>query len=300
MKNITVIQPMGVAEAELAELRKLGNVTYYNTVCKDDDDWLERVKDADIVMTNITGIKDAWPQAKDMFITLTFVGFGFINIDVLKKNNVLVANSPGCNQVAVTEWIVAMLLNYARYLPQSIKMTEQDPKLPAGASLFGKSACIIGKGSIGIRTGRVLEVLGMKVDYYTRNDNLAAKVKDADYIIDCLSLNPTTQQFYNEDFFAKTKDGVVFMSISPNETQDLAAIKQLLTTGKIKHFITDNASTLLYDTSDQTYQRLIADPNVTITPHMAAYADNTADTANKMCVKNIKAYLAGKPTNLVY
>lgn len=257
MKNIVIIQPMGVAETELTEFRKLGNVTYYDTVCRDAVDWLERVKGADIVMTNVTGLKDAWPEAHDMFMSLTFVGFGFMDIDVLRKNNVLVANSPGCNQVAVTEWVTAMLLNHMRYLPASIKMSESDPKLPTGRSLFGKSACIVGKGNIGSRVGAVLEALCMEVGYYTRHDDLAAKVKDADILIDCLSLNPTTRQFYNDDFFSKAKDGVIFVSVSPNETQDLDAIEQHLTTGKIHHFITDNASALLYDTSDSTYNGFV-------------------------------------------
>jgi phosphoglycerate dehydrogenase-like enzyme len=299
MKNIVIIQPMGVAESELAELHKLGRVTYYDTVCKDGEDWLNRTKDADIVMSNVTGLKEAWPEAKDMFITLTFVGFGFMDIGTLRKNNVIVANSPGCNQIAVTEWLVAMLLNHVRYLPQSIKMVEADKKLPVGESLHGKPVCIIGKGNIGSRVGGVLEALGMKVNFYTRND-LDPKIKDADFIVDCLSLNQSTGSFYNNEFFAQAKDGVVFMSISPNETQDLDAIERLLASGKIKHFITDNASAQLYDIADETYKRLTANPNITITPHMAAYADNTAETANRMCVENIRAYLAGKPMNLIY
>ncbi len=300
MKNIVVIQPMGVAESELAELRKLGKVTYYDTVCKNGADWLNRTKEADIVMSNVTGLKEAWPEAKNMFIALAFVGFGFMDIDTLKKNNAVVANSPGCNQIAVTEWLVAMLLNYTRYLPQSIKMTEADKKLPIGESLHGKTVCIVGKGNIGSRVGGALGVLGMTVNFYTRNDDLSSKIKDADFVIDCLSLNSSTRGFYNDAFFARAKDGVVFMSISPNETQDLDAIERLLASGKIRHFITDNASAQLYDIADETYKRLTANPKITVTPHMAAYADNTAKTANRMCVENIRAYLAGEPVNLIY
>jgi glycerate dehydrogenase len=300
MKNIVILQPLGVAPAQLAELRKLGNVTYHHRACKDAAEWLALTKNADIVLTNINGIKDAWRQVHNLFITLSFVGYGFMDLDILKKHNVIVANSPGCNQVAVTEWIVAMLLNYSRHLLQSSGMTEQDPTPPLGISLYGKSVCVIGKGNIGQRSGKALEALGMRVTYYTRHDDLTEKIKDADYIVDCLSSNPTTQHFYGDDFFQKTKDGVVFLSISPNETQDIDSIERHLTTGKITHFITDNASSLLYDTSDAAYKRFAANPRVTVTPHMASYADNTAETANAICIENIRAYLAGEPKNLIY
>lgn len=293
--NIVVIQPMGVSTNHLDELQKLGDVTYYDTVCKDGADWLERTKDADIVMSNVSGLKEAWPKARNMFLSLTFVGYGFMDLETLKQHNVVIANSPGCNQVAVTEWVIGMLLNYQRYLPQSTKMTAADTMPALGESLFGKSVCIVGKGNIGTRVGKALAILGMNVNYYTRHDNLAEKTRNADYIIDCLSLNPGTRHFYNADFFANTKDGVIFMSIALNETQDLDVIEQLLDTRKIRHFISDNASSLLYDTTDATYKRLAANPHITVTPHMAAYADNTAETANQMCIENISAYIAGKP-----
>jgi len=35
MKNIVVTQPVGLTDTQLAELKTLGNVTYYDTVSKD-------------------------------------------------------------------------------------------------------------------------------------------------------------------------------------------------------------------------------------------------------------------------
>jgi glycerate dehydrogenase len=300
MKKIVVIQPAGLSDAQLAELRELGEVTYYDTPVKDTNEWLERVEGADVIYTNIQGFEEGWRSLRNVFVTLPFVGVGFLDPAVLKQNNVIVSRSPGCNRIAVSEWIVGMLLNYARQLPKLTNATSLDRPGPYyTTSLFGKTACIMGKGHIGSRTGELLTAFGMKVAYYTRNDDLAAKVKDADFIIDCLSLNPSTINFYNKQFFEKTKDGVVFVTVTSKKIMDMQVILDHLAIGKIGHFISDNAQGMLFDIDDPDYKALLNNPNVTISPHVSAYTDNTQETAARMCLENIKAYLAGKPINLV-
>jgi len=37
MKNIVITQPIGFSEAQIAELKTLGNLTVYDTICKDTD-----------------------------------------------------------------------------------------------------------------------------------------------------------------------------------------------------------------------------------------------------------------------
>lgn len=301
MKNIVITQPIGFSEDQLAELRTLGNVTAYDTISKNTDEWLERVKDADIICSNNYGLDDGWRKLKNVYVTYPFVTTAFWDVDLMRQNNILASNSPGCNQIAVTEWIVAMLLNYSRRFPDYIKTSKIDgPIPPKTKSIYGKTVTIVGKGRIGTRAGKALEALGMNVTYYGRDDDLAEKIKDADYIVDCLSLNPSSQNFYNADFFAKAKDGVVFIAIGPNGTQDFDAILAGLDSGKIEHFITDNATSLIFNVEDETYKELLSHPKITITPHVAAYSDNTLETASRMCLENIKAYLAGKPINLVY
>jgi phosphoglycerate dehydrogenase-like enzyme len=296
MKNIVITQPIGFSDEQLTELRTLGNVTAYDTISKNTDEWLERVKGADIICSNNYGLDDGWDKLKDVYITYPFVTTAFWDINVMRQNNILASN-----QIAVTEWIVAMLLNYLRRFPEYIKTTKIDGPIPPHTkSIYGRMITVVGKGRIGTRTGKALEALGMNVTYYGRDDNLVEKIKDADFIVDCLSLNPTSRNFYNAEFFAKAKDGVVFMAISPNGTQDFDAILAALESGRVEHFITDNASSLIFNVEDKTYKRLLGHPKITVTPHVAAYSDNTLKTASRMCLENIKAYFAGKPTNLVY
>jgi glycerate dehydrogenase len=301
MKNIVITQPIGFSKQQLTDLESLGNLTVYDTICKDTAEWLERVKDADVICSNNYGLDEGWRQLHDVYITYPFVTTAFWDFDLMRQRGILASNSPGCNQIAVTEWIVAMLLNYSRRFPDYIRTAKIDgPIPPKTKSIYGKSVCIMGRGTIGSRAGKALEALGMQVSYYTRHDNLTEKVSNVDFIVDCLSLNPSTQNFYDQAFFQKLTDGTVFLTIGQNGTQDFDAILQALQSGKLQHFITDNAKALIFDVTDDAYQKLLNCPNATVTPHVAAYSDNTLQTASAMCLENIKAYLAGKPTHLVY
>lgn len=301
MHKIIITEPVGLTDVQLNNLDKMGDVVYYDTPPKDTKDWLARVKDADIIYTGGKGWEKGWKDIENKYVTYIFVTSAFLDMEVLKRNNVIVSNSPGSNKVAVSEWIVTMLLNYMRQFPTYIKTIHiEGPIPPKTKSVHGKSVCIIGKGNIGEQAGRVLSALGMNVDYYTRHDNLTEKIKDADVIVDCLSSNSSTNAFYDADFFDRTKDGVVFVSISRNETQDYDAILAGLESGKIEHFITDNAASAIFDVESKAYVSMLDHPKITVTPHVAAYCDNTLETANEICIQNIKSYLASEPTNLVY
>src|SRR6266568_395463 len=114
MHTIVITEPMALTDTQLAELKSLGNVIYHSSRARSTDEWLEWVKDADIIYTGGQGWEKGWKQLKNKYVTYIFVTAAFLYIDVLKQNNVLVSNSPGSNKVAVAEWITAMLLNYLR------------------------------------------------------------------------------------------------------------------------------------------------------------------------------------------
>jgi len=113
-----------------------------------------------------------------VFFALSFVGIGFFDKEKLKANNITVSFCPGCNKDAVSEWIIGMIINLLRDLPEMINNTT----LPKGvipketSGLTNKRVTIFGKGNIGSRVGKICEALDMQVNYFTRNDNLINSV----------------------------------------------------------------------------------------------------------------------------
>lgn len=55
---------------------------------------------------------------------------GFLDVAKLKERNIQVSRCPGCNREAVGEWIIAMLLNLFRELPQYINVLELKTRRP--------------------------------------------------------------------------------------------------------------------------------------------------------------------------
>jgi phosphoglycerate dehydrogenase-like enzyme len=84
------------------------------------------------------------------------VGVDNIDLDAAADEGVWVANMPGLNAVPVAEHAVALLLALARRFPEASKGFEPGRwGEPAGRSLAGTAACIVGAGAIGTQIARV-------------------------------------------------------------------------------------------------------------------------------------------------
>src|SRR4029077_18324333 len=85
------------------------------------------------------------------------VGVENIDLNVAADEGVWVANMPGLNAVPVAEHAVALLLALARRLPEASNGFQPGRwGQPAGRSLAGTTACIVGAGAIGTQIARRL------------------------------------------------------------------------------------------------------------------------------------------------
>jgi phosphoglycerate dehydrogenase-like enzyme len=92
------------------------------------------------------------------------VGTDAIDLGAAARHGVLVANMPGMNAVPVAEHAIALLLALARRIPEA-QDGFQDGRWgePAGRSLAGTSAVIVGFGAIGTEVARLLAAFGVTV-----------------------------------------------------------------------------------------------------------------------------------------
>jgi phosphoglycerate dehydrogenase-like enzyme len=195
-------------------LSKLGELKVYNDR-PDPETWLERCRQADVICCGKGNLRLKVNELKDVFVSVPFVGVGWIDKDIMKKNNVTISYSPGCNKEAVSEWIVSMLINLVRRFPEQINRKEAYDKLPIiGMGLKGRKVTILGSGNVGRYTGDVLEKFEMKVRYFKRGDDLKESVRDADVVINTLSTNPSTTGILDKEFFRSLKKGSFFISVT--------------------------------------------------------------------------------------
>lgn len=297
--KIVVTDNKNLNEEQKKRLAGLGDVTYYDTFPQNAEEYLERVKGANIICSGRAGLQDAYPQLKNVYITVNFVSLAFLDLSVLTKNNVKISNAPGANKYAVTEWIIGMMIVLTRNLYGLINQKESLRKkgLPRMPGAAGKKIAILGYGNIGKHVGEVVTTMGAEIVYFKRGDNLNAIVKDADIVIDVLASNPSTQGMLNENFFRSMKQGSYFITVSAKVVDNDALLK-LLDENHLSGAASDCGGMLVGDTDDATYQKLLQHKKVLVTPHVAHKSDMTNKTAGDIMIDNVEAWIKGTPTHL--
>jgi phosphoglycerate dehydrogenase-like enzyme len=125
----------------------------------------------------------------------------------LRDRKVLVSNSRGIHKTQMAEHVIGMMIAFSRKLYMAVKnQARKDWKqgLPVD-ELLGKTACIIGTGSIGQEFARKLSVFDMKVlgigkvphqlewfDKFYGPEDLQYVLGVSDYVIACVPLTDET------------------------------------------------------------------------------------------------------------
>jgi len=302
MKKIVVTNHQDFTPEQRQRLDSLGDMTYYETL-PTGEEYLQRVKGADVICSGTAGLQDVYAQLKDVYITVGFISVAFVDLNILKKNNVTISNAPGANRYAVSEWIIGMMIMMARKLDVFLNHKEslrKDDKLPPlTPGLAEKSVTILGKGNIGSRVGEIATSLGMTVNYFSRGDDLHTSVKDADYVVNTLSVNPGTKGLLGTQFFAAMKKGSYFIDVTRAEIVDHDAMLKALDESHLAGVASDCGGILVGDTDDPLYQKLLNHPKVYVTPHISYNTPLSMKIGNDIMIDNVEAYLAGRPQNVV-
>jgi glycerate dehydrogenase len=300
--KIVIIDDLGLSKANIKTLENIGEVIIFDKQASSPDEWFERCKDSDVICTGKFGLKSE--RAYDLenkFISVPFIGTGFLDIRRLKSKNVIVANSPGCNKNAVSEWIIGMIINLLREFPKYINNKDL-PKGEIPKDSFGladQDITILGKGHIGSRVGEICEKFGMSVEYFDKGDNLIEKVQNAKVIINTLSLNESTVGLLNKNFFNSLNKETYFITVTSSKIYDIDAMIEALDSGILAGVADDNGSILVGDIEDPQYLKLADHSKVLATPHVAYNTENRCLVCNNMMVENVKAWAKEKPINLV-
>ncbi|MCF8245132.1 MAG: phosphoglycerate dehydrogenase [Saprospiraceae bacterium] len=176
-------------------------------------------------------------------------GVGVDNVDfaACKKLGIPVINTPQMFGEEVGSLAVHYVIGLARqtFLIDRGVRAGQWPK-PAGISLMGKTAALIGFGDIGKATARMLDVFGLNVNVYdpfaSRTDEDEMKyrfygfptlIEEADFVIVTCSLTAETKHLINENTISKMKDGVRVVNVSRGGIVDETALVGGLVSGKI-------------------------------------------------------------------
>ncbi|KAH3667798.1 hypothetical protein WICMUC_005198 [Wickerhamomyces mucosus] len=251
-------------------------------------------------------------------ISVSHNGAGYDQVDpiALAKKNIQLSNVPSLVDNATADTHVYLLLGALRNfnLGHHALLNGDWPSNPKAAGVpvafdpEGKTVGIVGLGGIGRNILNKLKPFGFeKFIYYNRNklpeelengaeyssfDNLLAT---ADIISINIPLNKHTHHLFNEEVFAKTKEGVVVVNTARGGVIDETAFIKYLKNGHIR-----SAGLDVVENEPNPRRELVELPNVLAIPHMGTHTHQTQKKMEEFVVKNIEnAIQTGKVISLV-
>lgn len=296
----------------------LGELTVYDrTSLTDEDEIIDRIGNAEVILTNKTPITrrimDACPGMK--YIAVLATGYNVVDVAYAREKHIPVSNVPVYGTRSVSQFAIALLLEVCH------RIGHHDQTVHAGKwencedwcywdypqmELAGKTYGLLGCGNIGVHTAEIARALGMRVITYDARPTEAGQ-KVAEYVeleelfaqSDILGLQmplfPFNTGIINKENIAKMKDGVIIINNSRGQMvveQDLA---DALNSGKVAAAGLDVVSTEPIRGDNP----LLKAKNCIITPHMSWGAKESRQRIMDCTVANVKAFLTGTPQNVV-
>ena len=301
-----------------APLEVLGELTVYDRTALTESPLIaERIGDAEIAVTNKTPITraviDACPNLRAIAVLAT--GYNVVDTAYARTKDIPVMNVPVYGTDNVAQYAIALLLEACSQVghhDRSVHAGEwtrsidfcywQKPLI----EVSGKTAGIIGFGRIGQAVARILFAMNVRVLAYSRSERAEGRAladyvpldtlfQKSDFIFLHCPLTPETDGIINAANIAKMKDGVIIVNNGRGQLiveEDLAAA---LTRGKVAYAAVDVASSEPIAAENP----LLHAPNCIITPHISWATKEARERIMQMTADNVRAFMEGKPTNVV-
>lgn len=310
MANLRVVlldaQTLG-SDADLSVFEKFGEFISYETTSKSQT--IERLKDADVVLTNKVIIDKAVLDATNLkLVCITATGMNNVDLEYAKAKGVVVKNVAGYSTNSVTQQTFASLLaicNRIRFYDDYVKngewvkseiFTNLDRSI---SELAGKNFGIIGLGEIGRNVAKIATAFGANVCYFSpsgttqdvayKRVELDTMLKECDIITIHAPLNDKTKNLISTKEFEIIRSGTILCNFGRGGIVDEAAVAKAIDEKGI-YFATD---VLEIEPMIENHPLLNIKnkDNLIITPHVAWGSVEARKTLLAKVAQNIENFI---------
>ncbi|MFY9902028.1 MAG: NAD(P)-dependent oxidoreductase [Trichococcus sp.] len=221
-------------------------------------------------------------------LSVKSTGVDGINFEWAEKYGLTVTNVPSYSPTSVGHFAIMAILMVLRNIP-TVLQTNSSRKTTIGRELQDVTVGILGTGRIGCVVAEGIHALGGRVIASSSKENPRLKGKvsyvsyeelleESDVLSIHIPLSEKSTHLFSEEAFAKMKPGSCLVNTARGKIVDTEALIQALATGKLAGAALD----ALEDEEkyfsvgwekNPYYSRLMAFPNVLITPHIAYHTE---------------------------
>jgi glycerate dehydrogenase len=297
-------------------LKAIGEVVIYDRTPS--EKILERSKEAEILFTNKTPLKDetmnALPHLK--YIGVLATGYNVVDIEAAKRKGIVVTNVPSYSTLSVAQLTFALLLELCLHVQRhsdsvlsgkwasSVDFSFRDFPL---IELAGKTIGIIGFGSIGQSVANIATSFGMNVIGFSRTKTdqshrtnfkwvtIDELFESSDVVTIHCPLVPETIGLVNIGYLKKMKKSAFLL----NTSRGPVVIEEDLAFALNTDMIAGAGVDVLSLEPPAADNPLLKAKNCIITPHIAWATKEARVRLMDIAVNNLTQFLGDAPVNVV-
>ncbi len=313
--NIVILDGYTLNPGDLtwAPFEALGTLRYFDRTPVEQT--VEYARDAEVLVTNkapVTGAMIA--QLPDLkYVGVTATGFNIVDVAAARQRGIVVTNVSDYGSRAVAQQVFAMVLNFTN------RIQEHSESVRAGGwvscpdfgytlspipELFGKTLGLMGYGNIARAVADIGRAFGMRILANRRNPQPETDIefvtvdtlfRESDFLSLHCPLTPETQGIVNARTLDLMKPSARLINTGRGPLVVEADLAAALRAGKLAGAAVD----VLMKEPPTADNPLLSAPNCVITPHNAWAAVEARQRLMQSAADNLRAFLAGRPVNVV-
>ena len=260
------------------------------------------VSDIEGVICNGLFVYNSIEQFKSLkYIQLTSAGYDRVPMEYIKKHGIEIHNARGVYSVPMAEFAVSgilQLIKDSRFFYENQKKSVWEKSRTLG-ELAGKTALIVGAGSIGSEVAKRLKAFDLTVtgiDISNENrlyfdkveplDNLDERLRESDIVVLTLPLTGLTKGMFDKSKFDLMKSNTIFVNIARGQLVVESDLIWALEQNKIAGAVLDVFDKEPLEKDSPLWKM----NNVILTPHNSFVGENNTTRMFELVISNLERF----------
>lgn len=237
-------------------------------------------------------------------VSCTSAGYEGVDLDALARRGVALCNASQALCDDVADMAVLLLLAARRNFIAADAYVrsgrwEAEGMFPLQTAAAGKTVGIVGMGTIGAAIARRLSVMNMRVSYWNRRPkdtphayepDLVRLAAAVDNLVVIIAGGEGTRGLISAEVLAALGPKGLLVNVARGTVVDEPALIAALESGAL-----GGAALDVFSDEPRVDPRLVALPNVVLSPHHASGTVETRDAMALLGIENLDAHFAGRP-----